>query len=63
MMPYHYIFWAGDKKILTIVDKCKNIDFVVDDAAVTCMEFRKSGIKAYQYGKDIQSLLDIDELK
>jgi uncharacterized HAD superfamily protein len=62
-IPYHYIFWASDKKILTIKDKCKGIDFVVDDAPITCMEFKKCGIKAYQYGKDIQSLLDIDELK
>jgi hypothetical protein len=62
-MPYDYIFWAADKKILEIAEKCKNIKFVVDDNKETCKEFNSAGIKAYQYGKDIKNLLDIDELK
>jgi hypothetical protein len=62
-MSYDYIFWAEDKKILSINDKCKCIKFVVDDRKETCNEFRQAGIKAYQYGKDIKSLLEIDEIK
>ncbi len=62
-VPFDYIFWAEDKKILSIINICKNIDFVVDDTESTCHEFRNYGIKTYQYGKDIKSLLDIEELK
>lgn len=60
---YNYIFWAEDKKILTIIDRCKNISFVVDDDNKTCKEFRNAGIKTYQFGKDIKSLLEMEELK
>jgi hypothetical protein len=62
-MTYDYIFWAEDKKILSIKDKCKGIKFVVDDSEITCKEFRDAGIKAYQYNKDIESLMEIEELK
>ena len=62
-MKYHYIFWAEDKKILAVIDKCKNVNFVVDDSNKTCKEFKNAGIKAYQFGKDIKSLLEIEELR
>jgi len=62
-IKYDYIFWAEDKKVLTIIDKCKNISFVVDDSNKACREFKSVGIKVYQYGKDIKSLLEINELK
>ena len=62
-IPYDYIFWADDKKILSIIDKCKKIDFVVDDSESTCNEFKQAGIKAYHYGKDLQSLMMLKEIK
>jgi len=61
-IPYNYIFWTEDRKVLEIIKKCPTIKFIVDDSLETCQEFRSAGIKAYHYGSEIKSLLDIDEL-
>jgi len=66
---YDYIFWAKEKKIIEIINKCKDIKFVVDDYLPVCQEFESAGIKSYLYGNNgkfhrkINSLMEIDELQ
>lgn len=61
-IPYDFIFWNEDKKVLTALQKCKNINFIIDDNEQTCKDFSSVGIKSYLFGKDINSIFDIKEL-
>lgn len=68
-IPYDYVFWAKDRKIISIIDKVGKIDFIVDDNADICIDFENYGIKSYWFGegdkfsRKINSLLELEELK
>ncbi len=68
-IPYDYVFWAKDRKIIGIIDKVDKIDFIVDDNIDTCIDFENYGIKSYLFGdsniftRRINSLLELEELK
>ena len=67
-IPYDYIFWSKDRKLVSIIDKVPKIDFIVDDLLETCIDFENYGIKAYLFGngsfhRKISSLLELEELK
>lgn len=61
---YDYIYWADGRKILAIHDKCKKIDFIVDDNPDILEDFAKLGIKSYcMSNKDnIKDIINISKL-
>ena len=71
-IPYDYIFWTSDKKILLAAEKLREIKFIVDDNLDICKDFAVLDIKTYYMGNadkvpqnitKINSLFDTEELK
>ena len=62
-IPYDYIYWSDEDKPLSILDKTKNIRFVIDDREDTCLRFERFGVKTYLYNKKIKSIGEIEELQ
>ncbi len=69
-IPYDYIYWSEEEKVLSIIDKCNHIDLFIDDNYNNCKEFELVGIKSYWYNgthdnnliKKIDNLLNMEEL-
>jgi len=70
-IPYDYLYWSRDRKILDALKKTDNISFIVDDSSEICQDFENMGIKSYLLSQDntlnltnkINSILEIEELK
>ena len=72
-IPYDYLYWSINRKVVDASKRIQNIDFVVDDTIEVCQDFANLGIKAYLLGGNvgdsdevyqcIDSMQDIKELK
>tara|TARA_Y100000310_G_scaffold120063_1_gene118787 strand:- start:6956 stop:7849 length:894 start_codon:yes stop_codon:yes gene_type:complete len=70
-IPYDYLYWSRNNKIVDAFKQTDNISFIVDDSFEVCRDFENMGIKSYVLSQDsnlhltnkISSMLDIEELK